>query len=423
MNPFPVILAMLRRNPVTCAIFTLLIALALALGVAISAQERALRQGSARAADGFDLLVAAPGSQTDLLLSTVFLRPSAVELLPPEITTQIMADPAAEFAAPIAFGDSHGDSPVIGTTAAFVQHLGKGLGEGQMFEALDQAVIGALVPADIGAELAIRHGHADDLTGGLDADSYDLEQADHSDHDPADHDHPAAHGDVRVTGRMLPTGTPWDHAIIVPVEFVWLAHGLGTGHAPDQPTRIGPPWQADLTPGIPAIVIKPKTIADAYGLRARYRTAQSTAFFPAETLVELYSVMGQAVQIMSALTLAAQMLVVAAILAGIVAVLDVQRRSFAVLRAMGAPAGFVLLTVWLYIAALLLAGTLLALPLGWAISALLGDVLAQMSGVALHVRLGWAELRMAFVLLISGAAMAGVPAWRSYRQSVVKGLG
>ncbi len=40
----------------------------------LTAQERALRQGRARASDRFDLVVAAPGSQTDLLLKVAFLR-------------------------------------------------------------------------------------------------------------------------------------------------------------------------------------------------------------------------------------------------------------------------------------------------------------------------------------------------------------
>ena len=57
-------------------------------------------------------------------------------------------------------------------------------------------------------------------------------------------------------------------------------------------------------PGLPAIVMKPEGIADAYGLRARYRDAETMAFFPAETLTGLYEVMGQAAQVMLALTLA-----------------------------------------------------------------------------------------------------------------------
>jgi putative ABC transport system permease protein len=80
MNPFPIVVALFRRNRATVLLFVCLVMLAVALGVAVSAQERALRQGSARAADRFDLIVGAPGSQTELLMNIVYLQPSAVEL-------------------------------------------------------------------------------------------------------------------------------------------------------------------------------------------------------------------------------------------------------------------------------------------------------------------------------------------------------
>ena len=67
MNPWLVVKAGLVRHRTPYALFVLLIAVAVALGVAVSAQEAALRIGSARAADKFDLVVAAPGSpQTPL---------------------------------------------------------------------------------------------------------------------------------------------------------------------------------------------------------------------------------------------------------------------------------------------------------------------------------------------------------------------
>ena len=47
MNPFPIVLALWRRTRVTSALFLLLIAISIALGVAIIAQERGLRTGSA----------------------------------------------------------------------------------------------------------------------------------------------------------------------------------------------------------------------------------------------------------------------------------------------------------------------------------------------------------------------------------------
>ncbi len=424
MNPLPFVQALLLRNPRTVALFVLLMALASALGVAISAQERGLRQGSARAADRFDLIVAAPGSHADLLMSAVYLRPTAVELLPGELAHRVLNDPDAEFAAPLAFGDSHGESPIVGTTADFVAHLGGDLAEGRAFAALNEAVIGALVPAAPGARLTVRHGHPDAPGAGQDADS----AADHDDHDEHDmHDDHEGHADegdhqqITVVGRMRPTGTPWDRAVIVPVEYVWSAHVMGTGHAPGD-TRIGPPWRAEHMPGLPAIVVKPRGIADAYGLRARYRSADSTAFFPAETLTELYRMLGGAARVLLGLTLAAQVLVIAAILGGILAVLGLQRRSFAVLRALGAPAGYVFLSVWLYVSVMVLGGALLGLPLGWAAARLVSAGIADETGIAIGASLGGTELALTGILVLCGLILALLPAWRCYRQPVAEGL-
>lgn len=456
MNPLPLVRASLARNPFTVALFTLLIALAVALGLAISVQERALRQGSARAADRFDLIVAAPGSQTDLLFSTVFLRPSAVELLSPQVAAAALTDPDARLAAPIAFGDSVGRAPLVGTTAAFVDHLSGGLAEGRAFAALNEAVVGALVEARLGDRLEVRHGHADDLAAGGDADSVDLAPAAaaassdgdghahegdhaHEDHAHEDHEHEAHHGPdeahedehqedhggdheaVTITGRMRPTGTPWDRAVVVPVEYVWQAHVLGTGHAPGD-THVGAPWDPALLPGLPAIIMQPDSLAAAYGLRARYRTAASTAFFPAETLVDLYEVMGGAARVMSGLTLAAQVLVVAAILAGLLAVLDLQRQRFAVLRALGAPRSYVFLTVWLYVGAMIVTGAVLGMVLGWLASVLVSGMVSRVLGFTLVARIGWPEVAAVGLLVLVGLVLALIPALRIYRTPPVDTL-
>jgi putative ABC transport system permease protein len=417
MNPFPLVLATLRRNRFSSILFVSVIALAVALGIAISAQERALRQGSARAADRFDLIVAAPGSQADLLFSVVYLDPRAVELLSPEMTANILQGDRADFAAPIGFGDNYNGDPVVGTTSAFVDHLSRGLESGQLFARIDEAVVGALSPNAIGDRLAIRHGHGDGA--GQDADN--VMDARENGGQAVVEEEGHNHIDVTVVGRMKPTGTPWDRAIVVPVEYNWFAHGMGTGHAPGD-ERIGPPYEAEHLPGVPAIVMKPENVAAAYGLRNRYRTIESTAFFPAEVLVELYSVMGNVARIMGVLTLAAQILVVTAILAGILALLDLQRQRFAMLRALGAPARFIFAVVWLYVGGLIASGALIGLPLGWAAASVISSIIASQTGVSMAAHVGASELALVGALLALGMLLALVPAALTYRKPVVEAL-
>ncbi len=80
-------------------------------------------------------------------------------------------------------------------------------------------------------------------------------------------------------------------------------HGPASEHRPED-SHIGPPYQADLLPGVPAVVVHPDSLSTAYGLRGKYRTAQTMAFFPAEVLVELYALLGDARAIISAMAIA-----------------------------------------------------------------------------------------------------------------------
>ena len=359
MNPLPLALAMMRRNAVICGAFVILIALAVGVGASITSQERALRHGTARAADRFDLVVAAPGSVTDLLLKVVYLRPGSVELLEGEPLRRLMSETRAEFVAPIGFGDSVAGDPVVGTIPALVEHLADGRLEGRMFERVFEAVVGAASPLKIGDQFQATHGH------GPEAEAGDY--------------HPQK---LTVVGRLPPTGSPWDRAILMPIEHVWEVHGLADGHggvpaaahadgegegheagaeheeaghehegahageeehvhAELRDVRIGPPFDLASMPGIPAAVVKPRTLPEAYGLRNTWRTTTTTAFFPAEVLVQLYELLGDVRVVMSALAVATELLLVAAILAGVLILMRLYRQRFAVLRALGASRGYV----------------------------------------------------------------------------------
>jgi putative ABC transport system permease protein len=94
------IVADLRRLWLGCAVVVLLVALATALGVAVTLQERSLRLGSARAADKFDLVIGASGSETQLILSSIFLQPAPLPLVDGELLSKLAADPRVAWAAP-----------------------------------------------------------------------------------------------------------------------------------------------------------------------------------------------------------------------------------------------------------------------------------------------------------------------------------
>lgn len=407
INPFPLVWAIMRRHAVVSVTFVLLIALAVGIGAAITAQERALRTGSARAADKFDLIVGAPGSQIDLLLRVVFLQHGAVELLSGEAERKLLADERAAFVAPIGFGDSYAGHPVIGTIPALVLHLsGDRLAEGRNFATPFEAVIGADSPLAVGDSFRVTHG---------------LEEAEGEDagegHDAHLHDQ-----QITVVGRLAPTGTPWDRALLTPIELTWMLHELGTGHGDGPVTRIGPPFDLASVPGIPAAVVKPATMAAAYGLRSEYRTTSTTAFFPAEVLVQLYELIGDVRVVMSGLALATEVLLVASVLAGILMLMRLYRQRFAVLRALGASRLYVLAVAWSFSFGLIAAGSLLGLAVAAAFVGVVSGLFSRASGIAMTTTIGWPEFWLALSLAAVGAVLALLPAALLYRRPVVEAL-
>ncbi|MEM7615961.1 MAG: ABC transporter permease, partial [Pseudomonadota bacterium] len=318
-TPAPLIRAILWRYRFSNAMFVLLIAVAVGLGAALLVHERGLRTGTAEAADNFDMIIAAPGSEVSMMLAAVYLQPTNAGLLDGEMYARIAEDPRVALAAPLAFGDSHEGAPIVGTTAEFLTVMSETLAEGHIWTEEPQAVIGIDVPMRMGEVFRPTHGfhtltatvmHEDELV---------------------------------VVGRMNRTGTPWDRAIVVPVESVWTVHGIANGHAPDSPNQLGPPFDPEHFPGTPAIVVHGTSFGATYGLQTSFASSGETmAFFPGAVLASLFSVMGDIRQAMSLMALVTQFLVAAAVLLGFFILSQLFQRQMSLLRALGAPSRFIL---------------------------------------------------------------------------------
>jgi putative ABC transport system permease protein len=422
MNPLPLVLAELRHNRAAVLAVAVLIALAVSLGVAVSAQERALRKSSAAAAEPFDIVVDMPGSRTQLVLTSVYLQPAALELVPGSVLQRLQDTPGVGYAAPIAFGDYRGTSPIVGSTAALLTLGGsRSMAEGRPFEKVHEAVIGAHVAAKLGDVFEPAHGEPGVAAAGGEA-------------------HVHRGFKYTVVGRLPPTGTPWDNAIIVPVEAVWLVHALPSGHpgaaahlmAPEAAAEhddddeenaipIGPPWVEAEMPGVPAIVVKANSVGDAYRLRSALRRGGTTAVFPAEVLLDLYSTLGDARDVLAIISIAAQGLVVAAVLLAVFAVLAARRRQLAVSRALGASRSFVFALVWCQVMTMIAAGAVIGLGLGWVGAQAISHTVEARSGLAIAAAIARPELLMVLASRLVGALLAVVPGLFSYRQPVSEG--
>lgn len=406
------ILADFRKFWIGSAVLVLIVALAVALGVAVTLQERALRLGSARAADRFDLVIGAAGSENQLVLSSVFLQTSPLPLMDGSVLSKLSADPRVAWVSPVGFGDSYLGYPVVGTASALIANLADGLVEGKVFAREGEAVIGSAVTLAIGDEIKPMHGNAKE--GG----------------------HTHTELAYRVVGRLKPTGTAWDRAILVPIQAVWHIHGLvehdeGHEHAHEEEAEHAAEARADVpldedwkehVPGLPAILVKPRTIADAYTLRQDYRQGATLAIFPAEVLTRLYATLGDAKRVLFAIAIGSQVLVAASLLLVTVMHVGQRRRQIGALRAFGAPRRALFTIVWLELFVLVALGAIVGFGFGYAGALVISRQVAEGSGVTMPVAFLREDIGFALALLGFGAVISAVPAILAYRQSPAAAL-
>ena len=104
--------------------------------------------------------------------------------------------------------------------------------------------------------------------------------------------------------------------------------------------------------------------------------------------------------------------------AGVVALMKLFERQFAVLRALGASRLYIFVAVWLFASLIVAGGALLGLGVGYGVAAVGSSIIAEASGMTLHATLGMQEVWLALAGTGAGIVLATLPAALLYRGSV-----
>lgn len=415
-----IVCADLKRWWLGALMIILLIMTASSLSTSINLSERALREGSARAADRFDLIIGSAGSDTQLVLSSVFLQKNLLPLLSGKYLADLQNNPLVDWVAPLAFGDSYQNIPIVGTSSQAITHDGQfTLAQGRMFHDINEVVIGYQIDLKIGDKFQAMHGFIDN---------------------PSIETHRHDTLTYVVVGKMVATGSAWDSAIFSPVQAVWETHGLDSGNThnhnhnhehddthehehTDQYIDYSANFKWDEnTPAIPAILVKPKSIAAAYQLRHKYRADLTQAAFPGEVLSKLYATLGDIRGLLSMLALATQLLVGMAITFIVVLHLGQRRRQIGGLRAFGASRRYIFSLVWVQLMILLITGLIFGLLGGYGLARFFTHYLSLESGVTLPVALTVEDVIFSIQTLVIAAIIALIPAFLSFRHSPASAL-
>ncbi|MFC3918447.1 ABC transporter permease [Deinococcus metalli] len=213
----------LRARAGALLLTVLAVALATATALVVPLVTRQVERGAQDAAQVFDLLVTAPGSGTQAVMSTLFYLDVPIGNVPHRVYEDLRTLPGTRRAVPIALGDNYAGFPIVGTTAQFFdQRLKPALppyfrvAQGQVFAREHDAVLGARVAQAAGLRVGSTFKGAHGLR-------------DEADHEEGPGGESGDHHDesYTVTGILAPTGGPVDRAVLTPIETVWEVHGEG----------------------------------------------------------------------------------------------------------------------------------------------------------------------------------------------------
>ncbi|MGB1270666.1 MAG: ABC transporter permease [Endozoicomonas sp.] len=406
----------LKNRKATGLLTILSIAVSVALLLGVERIRVEARNSFTSTISGTDLIIGARSSPMNLLLYSVFHIGNATNNLSWQTYRELTSDSAVKWAIPIALGDSHRGYRVVGTNHDLFKHFRYGSGQslqvqkGKVFKGLFDAVLGS----EVAARLNYHLGDAITLSHGVESKS--LLQHD---------DKP-----FRVSGILVPTGTPLDRAILISLEGIEALHIDWLNGAPPIPglsISAEKASQMELQPkSITAYFVGLTSRMAAFGYQRRvneFRTEAMTAILPGVALQELWQLVGSAEKALLAISIMVVVAGLIGMLTTILTSLNERRREMAILRSVGARPGHIFQLMIFESLLYAIAGSFAGVALLYVLMLVIQPVIQNTLG--LHLNINWPgsyELIIIAVISLCATGLGTIPAWRAYRNSLADGL-
>lgn len=402
-----------RRVTASLTLVSLIISVALVVG--IDHLRVQAKQSFSQTLSGTDLIVGARSGQLNLLLYSVFRMGNATNNMTWQSYQELSRHSAVAWTIPLSLGDSHRGYRVLGTTEAYFEHYRYGqqrsltFVQGHFFTGVYETVLGAEVARQLnyqlGDELVLAHG-----SGAVNLHHHD--------------DKP-----FRVVGILQATGTPVDrtvHISLAGMEAIHLDWQQGVP-LPGRGVSAEAALQQDLTPkSITAVLVGLKSRAATFTVQRQvnqYPQEPLLAILPGVALAELWQMLSLVENVLYVISLMVLLAVLIGMTTSLLASMNERQREMAILRAVGAGAGYVFLLLELEV--LLLSITAVV----GGVALLAGGLWIAHPWLAAHLGLfiDINPLQSQSIYLLGGivvvaAVMGLIPAAAAYRRALSEGL-
>ncbi|UAA40579.1 ABC transporter permease [Paraneptunicella aestuarii] len=439
-----------RKFTVLLTVISISVSFFVLLG--IDHMKTEMRQSFGRTVSGVDIIAGGRTSSVNLLLYSVFRIGNATNNISWQSYEELSKGRGVAWSIPVSLGDSHRGYRVLGTNNSYFEHYQYGnkqplaFNSGQFFERVYDVVLGAGVAKTLGYSM----GQSLTIAHGVGSTSFTQHEG-----------HP-----FKITGILKPTGTPIDQTIHVTLAAINAIHESMGQHShltrrssiksePDdhahahsenehdehdhnhqQSSTSASQASSPANPLIADITTHPESItAVMLGLTSKiatlgylrtineYKGEPLSAIMPGLALQELWQMMNM---VENTLTLIAYLVLLAALfgmMTMLLASMRERQREIAILRAAGASALFVLVLIEAESMLIVILGMLLGFIALVGVLSLYQALLAEEFGLFVSAVPDLASsLGYALLVLLLSVILSFIPAWMSYRQSMINGL-
>ena len=397
-----------RKGSVVLSLLAMTVSIFVLLGVEHIRNQA--KESFSNTVSGVDLIVGARTGSLNLLLYSVFRIGTPTNNISWQSYKTISSNPKVKWSIPISLGDSHKGFRVLGTTQDYFTHFSYGkkhrlkFDQGVVFDNVFDVVLGSEVAKklryQLGDKLVLSHGIAET--------SFSL-------HD----DRP-----FRVAGILSPTGTPVDQTLHVSLEGIEAIHidwqqGVKKANSTITQSQIE---NADLKPeSITAFMLGLTSRVSTFKVQrdiSNYKKEPLLAILPGVALSELWQTMGileKTLLLVSVLVFVAACLGVSAML---LSSIRERRQEIQLLRAVGAPPGFLFLLIELEALFIAISSIVLASLLLTTFLIFSQDYLVSHFGLHIKTNIfSQSSLYLIAAMLIASMLVAVIPSLSMYLQS------
>jgi putative ABC transport system permease protein len=406
------VLGSLRQHRMSSLLAVVGVAAGIALLVAVTALREETHRQFTQVGLGVDAVLGPKGSPLQVVLNALYHLEEMPGKIPWPYYDTVRHEPVVADGFPFVTGHSYGGFRVNAVEARFLsdfsylpeRHFSVAAsdgGQGRFFSGHHEAVAGAEAARALGLTLDSTFNPVCGVSAG----------------DPVH-----THDTIRIVGILAPTGTPHDRAIYIPLEDFYTLEGHGNATA-----SMATDLQHREISGAYLQLVRIRGGAMHPGVQemqyAINQSSKAQLVVPAEVMPRLFAIIGWVDRVLSAVGVLVALLAGAFLAAALASTLRERRHDLALLRALGAGRGTLLVLMLAQALAITLAGALLG--------ALAGHLLAQFGCLQVQRETGmhliaW-RLTQADIWLLPGALVVGLiaglwPAIQAYRLPVVKSL-